>query len=77
MQTRFLSLVEQIFNVGSGFFVALLIWIWYISPHYGFNVTMIDNLEITGLMTIVSVIRGYCWRRLFNWLSITVLTKPK
>ena len=26
----------------------------------------IDNLGITGLFTVVSVIRSYVWRRIFN-----------
>jgi membrane protein implicated in regulation of membrane protease activity len=66
MQSRVGSLVEQILNIGSGFFLSLLIWSFVIVPVWDLDVSMGDNLTITGIFTVVSVVRGYLWRRFFN-----------
>lgn len=70
MQTRLNSLIEQILNVGSGFIIALLVWIFIITPLFGITVTMVDNLTITAIFTVVSIIRGFLWRRLFNHFTV-------
>lgn len=69
-QSHLASLVEQILNVSSGFLIALLVWIFLIVPVFDIEVTMLDNLTITAIFTITSIIRGYCVRRLFNWLTV-------
>jgi len=66
MQGKLESLVEQLLNVGSGFVVALIVWTYMVTPIWDIEVTMLDNLAITGLFTVVSVVRGYVWRRMFN-----------
>jgi len=66
MQSHKMSLIEQVCNVGSGFIVALVVWSWFIVPVFDMQVSMTDNLTITSIFTIVSIIRGYLWRRLFN-----------
>ena len=66
MQSKTGSLVEQILNIGSGFFLSLFLWSVVIVPVWELDVTMTDNLAITGTFTVVSVARGYLWRRLFN-----------
>lgn len=66
MQSRVGSLMEQILNIGSGFFLSLLLWSFVIVPVWELDVSMGDNLTITGVFTVVSVVRGYLWRRLFN-----------
>ena len=70
MQSKLSSLMESLLNVGSGFFVSLLLWSFVIVPLYGIEVTVIQNLEITAIFTVISVIRGYIWRRVFNRLQI-------
>lgn len=69
-QTHLHSLIEQVLSVGSGFVVALFVWLFLIVPVYGIEVTMLDNLAITAIFTVVSVIRGYIWRRVFNWWTV-------
>lgn len=69
MQSRAHSLVEQVFNIGSGFILSLLIWTALITPMYDIRVSAGENLEITGIFTVVSILRGYIWRRAFNWYS--------
>lgn len=65
-QTKLESLIEQIINVGSGFFIALLTWILIVKPVWNIDVNMFDNFLITILFTFISVIRGFFWRRFFN-----------
>jgi hypothetical protein len=66
MQSRVGSAVEQVLNIGSGFFISLLLWSFIIVPVWDLDVSMNDNLTITGIFTVVSVVRGYVWRRFFN-----------
>lgn len=65
-QTRLHSMLEQVLNVGSGFVISTLLWQFVIVPQWGIQTGMADNLKITSLFTLVSVIRGYAWRRWFN-----------
>lgn len=65
-QSRKMSAIEQICNVGSGWFLSFLLWSFVVAPIWGMKVTTTDNLGITAIFTIVSVIRGYIWRRAFN-----------
>lgn len=65
-QTKTESLIENILNVGSGFLISLLLWIFVITPLFGFDTTMVDNVGITLMFTTISVVRGYMWRRFFN-----------
>jgi len=67
MQSRLESLIEQLLNIGSGFIVSLLLWSYVVVPVWGLRVSTHDNLAITALFTVASIIRGYCWRRWFNW----------
>jgi len=60
------SFIEQCFNIGSGFFISLMLWVLVVAPLWDLEVTFLDNLEITGLFTVVSVARSYVWRRYFN-----------
>lgn len=69
MQSRLSSLIEQILNVGSGFLISLIVWMYVIVPIWDFEVTLTENLAITIIFTVVSVIRGYAWRRIFNRYS--------
>jgi hypothetical protein len=66
MQSRVGSFIEQVLNIGSGFFLSLLLWSFVIVPIWELDVSMDDNLVITGVFTMVSVVRGYLWRRFFN-----------
>jgi len=70
-QPKHQSFVESLCNVGSGFLVALLFWIYHIMPCHieplAGSLAFSDNLHITAEFTIISVVRGYIWRRIFNW----------
>lgn len=65
-QTKLESFIESCLNVGSGFFVALIVWRFVVVPFLGLEVSWHQNLTVTTLFTVVSVCRGYIWRRFFN-----------
>ena len=67
MQTKMSSFIEQVLNVGSGFILSLIVWSFIVTPIWDIKVNMLDNVTITGLFTVISVLRGYLWRRYFNW----------
>lgn len=63
-QTRIMSLVETLVGIAIGFTVSVLITA-VVMPAYGHHVTMGDNIQITAIFTVASVIRGYVVRRAF------------
>lgn len=65
MQTRLSSLIEAVINVAIGFIVSLLLTA-FLLPAYGHHVTWSQNLQITGIFTIASILRSYAVRRWFN-----------
>jgi len=75
MQTRKHSLIEQLCNVGSGFAISLIYWSLVVVPQIeGMEITAAINISVTLQFTVLSVIRGYCWRRGFNWWQHRVKT---
>lgn len=67
MQSKKHSLFETLLSTAIGFSVAYLSNL-VILPLFGYYITAVDNLWITIFFTVISVIRGYGVRRLFNWL---------
>ena len=65
-QSRLGSVIEAVLNVGSGFVIALILWQFVVSPLWSYEVTMLDNLGLTSIFTVVSVARSYVWRRVFE-----------
>ena len=65
-QRRWVSLVEQVCNVGSGFIVAMLLWRYVVTHIIEVTPDLGVNFKVTCLFTGVSIVRGYIWRRLFN-----------
>ncbi len=70
MQTKKGSILEATLNIGSGFFVAMLVWQFIAAPLFGYEVTLIDNFWLTMIFTVVSVVRSYIWRRIFNYYIV-------
>lgn len=73
-QTQTSSVIEQFFNVGSGLLISMLTWAFIIKPLWEFDTSFSDNVQITLIFTIISLIRGYTWRRLFNHQKLSSLT---
>jgi len=63
-QTRSMSLVESIANTGAGFALSLLIQISLFSL-MSIETTTSQNLLMSGVFTVASLVRGYLMRRLF------------
>lgn len=64
-QTKLGSFIEAWVNVAIGFginFAANLL----ILPLFGFHITLMDNLYIGLIFTVISVVRSYAIRRWFN-----------
>lgn len=66
-QSRTGSAVEAVANVVVGFGVALAAQL-LIFPHFGFNPSLDQNLAIGAAFTVVSLVRSYLLRRIFNGL---------
>lgn len=67
-QSKLSSLAETCLSIAIGFVVSLVITA-LVLPRYGYPVTWGDNMQITGIFTVASIIRGYLVRRAFvRWL---------
>lgn len=64
-QSRKASMVEAFANIAVGFGVALVSQL-IIFPLYNVHVPLSTDLAITGWFTLVSLVRSYFLRRLFN-----------
>lgn len=65
VQSRKMSVVEVVTSTALGFVVAVITTV-IVFPWFGLRVTLPDNLAITAIFTVVSLVRGYCVRRLFE-----------
>lgn len=63
------SLLESVMNVFVGYAVAVVAQT-FVFPLFGVYISFSENLAIAGVFTIISVIRSYTLRRLFNQASI-------
>jgi hypothetical protein len=63
-QTRSMSLVESAANTGAGFLVSLVLQISLFSL-MSIETTTSQNLLMSGVFTVASLVRGYLMRRLF------------
>ena len=67
MQSRRQSLIEAITNVVVGYALAVLTQI-VVFPWFGLKVSLNDNLAIGAMFVIISLLRSYALRRLFEQL---------
>lgn len=65
MQTKKNSLIESVTNVAVGYVIAILSQL-IIFPLFNVNVSFLNNLLIGVWFTIISIIRSYTIRRIFN-----------
>lgn len=68
MQSKLSSLTETLLNTISGFLVSLFAST-LIFPAFGVTMSTYQNIGTVSAFTVVSVIRTYFWRRLFNRLG--------
>jgi hypothetical protein len=65
MQSRRQSLIEAITNVAVGYALAVLTQI-VVFPWFGLQVPFRDNLAIGAMFVMISLLRSYALRRLFE-----------
>jgi hypothetical protein len=68
-QSRLMSLVESIANVVVGYGVAVVTQI-LIFPVFGLHTTLAQNLKMGAVFTVVSIVRSYVLRRLFEGIRV-------
>ena len=65
MQSKRRSALEAVTNVTVGFLVAVGANL-LVLPAFGYKVTIIDSFAIGWVFTVISMLRSYFLRRLFN-----------
>ena len=65
MQSKRESMFEAVMGVFIGFVVAMGTQI-AIFPYFGINITIVENLKMSLIFTVISIVRGYFVRRWFN-----------
>lgn len=65
-QLRKHSIIESCASTGTGFCISLAAT-FLIYPAFGVRTTPEQNLWTTLAFTVISIIRQYFWRRVFNW----------
>lgn len=65
MQPRLQSFIEAITSTLIGLVVAMVTQL-IVFPLYGLEINLQSNIEIAGIFTAVSIVRGYLVRRWFN-----------
>lgn len=61
-QTRLESALERSTDMTSAFLISWTVYEFVIFP----NVDSFSSFEVTAIFTIISLVRGYFWRRFFN-----------
>lgn len=61
-------MVETIIGTAIGFTVSVCIWEFVVKPVWDLHTAFAENLSITALFTVASILRGYVVRRFFNFL---------
>lgn len=64
------SALETLLSTATGFYISILAN-YYLLPIWGYSPSFITSLEIGVLFTIISILRGYAFRRLFNYFHIS------
>jgi len=64
-QTKFQSVIESLTNILIGFIISFISQV-VIFNQFGVEISLGKNLEMTVYFTIISFIRSYILRRIFN-----------
>lgn len=65
-QSKHLSFAESLVNAMMGYGVAVTTQ-HMVFPLFGVHLPLSDNLKIGALFTVISILRSYWLRRVFNW----------
>ena len=64
-KTNFRNLIETMIDVGSGLLLSTLIQL-YIFPFFDLHPTLLDSFNIAIIFTVISMLRSWTWRTIFN-----------
>ena len=67
MQSKLGSMLEAMANVVVGIIVSLISQL-VIFGAYGIHISLVENMQMVGYFTLISLVRSYLLRRLFNRL---------
>ena len=73
MQSKIGSFIESLINILVGFGIALGSQM-LIFPLYGVHIPIHDNIMITVWFTLISIVRSYTLRRVFNRITTWRIT---
>lgn len=76
MQLKKHSFLESIINVAVGYGIALLSQI-VVFPLFDIQCSLKQNIYIGLIFTVISIVRSYTLRRIFNFYTDTILTKKR
>jgi hypothetical protein len=68
-QSRVMSLVESLANVAVGYGVAVVTQM-LVFPVFGLVATLRENMAMGAIFTVVSIVRSYLLRRLFEAIRV-------
>jgi len=64
------SAIEQVTATAVKFVWAMILWQMLAKYFLGVEMPLVENLYITGVFTVNSMLLGFLFRRLFNWINI-------
>jgi len=64
-----MSMVEAVANVAVGYGIAVATQV-AVFPVFGLHVSLADNLLMGAIFTVVSIVRSYSLRRLFEEIRV-------
>lgn len=56
-------------STATGFVISLLAWEFVVKPVWNIHTDIAENFQITVFFTVLSIARGYVWRRVGNHFS--------
>ncbi len=68
-QSRRMSLAESVINIAIGLGINIVAQI-YVFAFFGIHVPLATNLSIAAVFTVISIIRSYALRRLFEIVRV-------
>jgi hypothetical protein len=68
-QSRLMSWMESLINIAVGFGISLLAQMYFL-PLLGVNIDFHQNLMFALIMTVISILRSYSLRRIFEAMHI-------
>lgn len=68
-QTRRMSLVEALTNVAVGYGIAVVTQM-AVFPLFGLHATLVQNMMMGAIFTVVSIVRSYVLRRVFEEIRV-------